>query len=244
MNKNAAPGLIKLNMEKPIYTPSCMFMRDDEFYNLGCGVYYDAPSWHHEDYYAFLLMERVVGNFSLDRNGPARLNDSSKQYSTLEYAVVANPDITKVQTTYMPYRDCGLFGMYFYGNEVFSRYMCYFGTAMPANYGLYMNQVEVFRGRAKLWQELLLIQSPSDVLQLIGPQILYLNRRVHRSEIAKRVAYFDNKSLINVNKHWFRDAEPSIVAYGPVETLSSCGSYKFYKANSYVSTLNLGHSLI
>lgn len=172
LNKNPAPGLEKLNMDKPIYTPSCMFMRDDEFYNCGVGVYYDAPSWHHEDYYAFLLMERVIGNYSLDRNGPARLNDPSKQYTTIEYALGILPDVTKAQTTYMPYRDCGLFGMYIYGNEVFSRNMCYYGISMPANYGLYLNQVEVFRGRAKLWQELLNIQSPSDVLQLIGPQIL------------------------------------------------------------------------
>ena len=66
--------------------------------------------------------------------------------------------------------------------------------------------VEVYRGRARLWQELLNIQSPSDVMQLIGPQILYLNRRVSRAEIAKRVAYFDNNNLKKICRHWFYDA--------------------------------------
>lgn len=69
-----------------------------------------------------------------------------------------------------------------------------------------MNMVEVYRGRARLWQELLNIQSPADVMQLIGPQILYLNRRVSRAEIAKRVSYFDNKNLKKIARHWFYDA--------------------------------------
>jgi processing peptidase subunit beta len=172
LNKNPPPGLERKNTDKPIYTPSIMYMRDDEYYNAGVGVFYDAPSWKHEDYYAFLLMERIVGSFSADRNGYARLNDPEKQYSTLEANLGARPDISKAVSIYTPYSDCGLFGTYLYGNEVWARTMTYQGIVIPANYGIYMNQVEVFRGRARLWQELLNIQSPSDVLQLIGPQIL------------------------------------------------------------------------
>lgn len=172
LNSSPPPGFEKKNNDKPIYTPSIMLMRDDENYNAGVGVFYDAPSWHHEDYYAFLLMERIVGNYSADRNGTARLNDVRKQYSTLEANAGRMPDLTKVTSIYTPYRDCGLFGMYLYGNEVWARNMTYLGISQPANYGLYLNQVEVFRGRARIWQELLNIQSPTDVLQLIGPQIL------------------------------------------------------------------------
>ena len=69
-----------------------------------------------------------------------------------------------------------------------------------------LNQVEVYRARARLWQELLNLQSPTDVLQLIGPQVLYLNRRVHRSEIAKRISYLDNSTLRRVYKDWLNDA--------------------------------------
>ena len=172
LNKNSPPGLEKKNMEKPNYTPSIMLMRDDENYNAGIGVFYDAPSWNHEDYYAFLLMERIIGSYSADRNGHARLNDSTKQYSTLDANMGDRPDISKACGIYTPYRDCGLFGMYLYGNDVWTRYMTYQGISQPANYGMYMNQVEVFRARARIWQELLNIQSPTDVMQLIGPQIL------------------------------------------------------------------------
>ena len=70
-----------------------------------------------------------------------------------------------------------------------------------------------------------------------------MNRRVHRSEIAKRVAGFDANAMRDVCRSWLLDAEPSIVAYGPVEGLSITASYKYYKINSYVTTLCATHSL-
>jgi processing peptidase subunit beta len=242
-SKNSPPGLERKNVNKPIYTPSCMFMRDDDFYNAGVGVFFDAPSWHHEDYYSFLLLERIMGQYSMDRNGAANLNDPGKQYSTLEAHCGQLPDVTKAQSIFSPYKDCGLFGTYVYGNEVFIRYMTHMGCSIPANYGQYMNQVEVFRARARLWQELLNIQSPTDVLQLIGPQVLYLGRRVHRSEIAKRVAYLDNHQMMKICREWLSDAEPSIVAYGAIESLTMTASYKFFKYNTYVTTNNYLHPL-
>jgi processing peptidase subunit beta len=218
-------------------------MRDDELYNAGVGVFYDAPSWHHEDYYTFMLLERVLGNYQMDRNGVAHLNDTSKQYSMLEGWVGSLPDVQKAVGIYSPYRDCGLFGTFLYGNEVFVRQMTYTGIFIPASYGHYINQVEVYRARAKLYNELLNIQSPADVLQFIGPQIQYLNRRVHRSEIAKRISYLDANSVRKVANHWLFDAEPNIVAHGPIEGVSSLSSYKYFKVNSFINNMNLMHTL-
>lgn len=126
------------NTDKPIYTPSCTMMRDDEFYNCGVGVFYDAPSWHHEDYYAFLLLERILGSYSLDRNGPGHLNDPGKQYSMFEGYLSSLADVTKGNAIYSPYKDCGLFGTYIYGNEVFARQMTYTGIMLPAYYGTFV----------------------------------------------------------------------------------------------------------
>lgn len=128
----------RLNSEAPIYTPSCTMMRDDEFYNAAVGVFYDAPSWQHEDFYAFLLLERILGQYSLDKNGPAHLNDSGKQYSMFEGYLSALADVTKGNAIYSPYSDCGLFGTYIYGNEVFARQMVYTGILLPAYYGTFV----------------------------------------------------------------------------------------------------------
>jgi processing peptidase subunit beta len=44
------------NTDRPVYIPALLFIRDDEMVNSNVGVFYDAPSWKHKDFYAFLLM--------------------------------------------------------------------------------------------------------------------------------------------------------------------------------------------
>ena len=48
--------LERLNEERPIYNPALLFIRDDEMVNSNVGVFYDAPSWKHKDYYGFLML--------------------------------------------------------------------------------------------------------------------------------------------------------------------------------------------
>ena len=115
-----------------------MFMRDDELYNSSIGVFYDAPHWSHEDYYAFMLLERIIGSYQMNRNGNSHLNDVTKQYSMFEAWCGMLPDVTRGQAIYSPYRDCGLFGTFLYGNEVFTRMMTYTGVFIPASYGQYV----------------------------------------------------------------------------------------------------------
>ncbi len=116
-------------------------MRDDELYNAGVGVFFDAPSWYHEDYYAFLLLERIFGDYQIDKHGSAHVNNAKKQYRLSELWLSQLPDVTKAQSIYSPYRDCGLFGNYFYGNEVHVRHMTYTGLALPPYYGYYVYNI-------------------------------------------------------------------------------------------------------
>ena len=69
------------------------------------------------------------------------------------------------------------------------------GVAVPTHYGEYITEAEVVRSRNVLWNELMSIQAASYVMQQIGPQMLYLNRRVPRSEIARRVSYADADNM-------------------------------------------------
>lgn len=50
--------------------------------------------------------------------------------------------------------------------------------------------------------------------------MLYLNRRVPRSEIAKRVSYIDSHQMKHLCNKWFYDAEPSFTNWGPIEGVS------------------------
>ena len=64
-------------------------------------------------------------------------------------------DVTKQECVYSPYSDTGIFGNYFFGNEVFTRQMAYLGLTMPCFYSTGHHEVEIVRARAKLYNELL-----------------------------------------------------------------------------------------
>ena len=73
--------------------------------------------------------------------------------------------------------------------------------------------------------------------------MLYLDRRVPRSEIAKRVSYLDNYYLKHLANKWFYDAEPSFTNWGPIESVAQVGSYKYFKVNTMSTVTNMHHSL-
>ena len=129
-------------------------------------------------------------------------------------------DVTRADSLYYAYSDTAIFGNYFFGNEIFTRQMNYCGMCMPTVYSHYLNDVEVFRGRNNLYNTLLRQESPAEIANDIGHQILLLNRRVPRSEVAKRVAHLDNYHLRHMCNKWFYDAEPSYTNWGPIESVS------------------------
>ena len=230
------------NTERPIYTPALQMMRDDEMYNANVGVFYDAPGLKHPDYYAFELLKRVFGEYNIQKNGE-HLNDVAKQYNALHTMIGDLPDVTIHKSHYFAYSDCGIFGNYFFGNEVFTRQMTYCGMALNTTYGHYMNDVEVYRARNKYYNELLSTDGVLDTIHDIAPQIIHLGRRVPRSEIAKRIAYFDAYHMKNLCYEWFYDAEPSVTNWGPIEGTSAIGSYKYFKGHTMSTVTNAHHGL-
>ena len=236
--KDAPAGFVPRNTERAVFTPALMFVRDDEMVNSNVGIFFDAPGWTHEDYYGFLLFQRIIGNYEIAKND-GHINDPGKQYNTNHVLLGSLPDVTIQNCHYAAYSDSGLFGSYLFGNEVFTRAMNLVGLHIPATYGTFTNEVEVFRARNKVYDELLTIQSPQDVLQQIGPQIMYLDRRVPRSEIAKRVSYMDGDYVRHLAMEWFYDAEPSVTNWGPIETVSAYGSYKYFKAHTMTSVTQM-----
>lgn len=231
-----------LGKERPIYIPALLFIRDDEMVNSNVGVFYDAPSIKDADYYSFLLLQNMFGSYRIDKHA-GHLNDVKKQYNSMHAMLGDLPDVTLAESLYYAYSDCGIFGNYFFGNEVFTRQMNYCGVCLPTIYSHFLNDVEVFRGRNALYNKLMARESPSDIVQEVGQQILSVGRRIPRSEIAKRVAHIDNYHLKHLCNQWFYDAEPSFTSWGPIESVSQVGSYKYFKINTMATVSNAHHSL-
>lgn len=171
------------NAERPIYSPALLFIRDDEMYNSNIGVFYDAPGMKHKDYYAFQLMQRIFGTYHIQKNAE-HLNDVLKQYNALHTMIGDLPDVTRSRCYHLAYSDAGIFGNYFFGNEIFTRQMTYCGMCLPTIYAHYMNEVEVFRARNKIYNELLNESCLLGTAHDIASQVFFQGRRVPRSEIA------------------------------------------------------------
>jgi len=228
--------------EKAIFTPSLMFVRDDEMYNANVAVFYDAPSVNDEDYYSFRLLKNIFGSYRIDKHAE-HLNDGKKQYHAQHALLSDLVDVTISDSHFKSYSDCGLFGNYFMGNEVFSRQMNYCGVCLPTIYSHFMNDVEVIRGRNNLYNEMMNLQSHDEVNAEIGQQMIQTGRRVPRSEVAKRVAHLDAYHMKGLANKWFYDAEPTFTNWGPVETVATCGSYKYFKVNTMSTVSNTHHTL-
>lgn len=146
-------------------------IRDDEMINSNIGVFYDAPGAKDEDFYAFTLMKNMFGNYRIDQHAE-HLNDVHKQYNSMHSLLGNLPDVTRADSHYFAYSDCGLFGNYFFGNEVFTRQMNYCGTCLPTVWAHYLNDVEVIRGRNAMYNQLLKAETPASVNHEIGQNMM------------------------------------------------------------------------
>lgn len=198
-------GVKRKGTEKPTFIPALTMIRDDEMENCCVGVFYNAPSWMHEDYYSFLLLERIFGSYNQETNYEG-LNNPGKQYNSVQSYLAQYPDIVKQQAIYSPYKDCGVFGNYLIGNEAFVKQMNYCGLHFPTKFADYIDESEIERAKQKLYMELTNIDTTADIMQSIGQQVLYWNRRVPRSEIAKRIARLRKVDIERICTEWFYDA--------------------------------------
>ena len=178
------------------------------------GVFYEAPHWTHEDFYAFLLLQRIYGNYSIEMLNES-LGEVEKQHNTLHEFVKQVPDLERYDCVYSPYSDCGIFGHYFCGSPEYSNHMSYIGGVIGEIMSNKLSDEEVNRAKHKLYHELLSVQAISDIMQQYGPQYIYLNRKVPRSEIAGRISLMDTDYLRGICKKWFVDKQPSYTNWGP-----------------------------
>lgn len=169
--------------EKCVYVPALLMMRDDEMYNANVGVFFDAPGRKDPDYYAFLLMQHMIGTYRIDKNAE-HCNNVLKQYNGMHVMLGDLVDVTLADCEYKAYSDCGIWGNYLFGNEVFTRNMNFTGVHYPCNWADFVNEVEIVRGRNALWNSLMRTETNVGLNQDIGEQILSVGRRVTRSEVA------------------------------------------------------------
>jgi processing peptidase subunit beta len=223
---------VEINEEKPYLTSTMMSQRDDEMANLNLAVGFLAPGMNNPEYVSMLVYQKILDNYNAHENGQ-HLNTPNRQYNTLHKLLAELPGVTLQRTKYFGFSDVGLFTCWTHGHEIFSRQMLFTSQYVLGVLSNHLNQAEIFRARAKLFNELLR-QTPSTNLNLqIARNLLYNNRRITRTEMAYRFSHCaEGNHLKSFAKKWFFDKDMGVLAYGYVAHLAGVDHYHTRLQNS------------
>lgn len=151
------------NYEKPLFTTSQMSVRDDERDNLNVAISFKVPGRRDPGYYGQLLFQEIMGDYNANHDGMANVNCPNRQYNYLHRHFGQRPGLNLFQVRYQSFSDIGLFTTWCHGNEIWSNDMNILTQWMLGWYTKNLNQVEVFRARARIFNNLL-NESPSEEL--------------------------------------------------------------------------------
>lgn len=143
-----------MNLDTPEFNPGLLYVQDEMLQNQSLGVFFDAPSWRDPDFFAFLLFQRIFGNFNQEM-AAEHLADVNGQQNIMHDFLLKVPDLERYDAIYSPYSDCGIFGHYFFANPKYTQHLSYIGGIMGEIFSEYLTDVEVTRAKYKLYNELL-----------------------------------------------------------------------------------------
>ena len=122
------------NPENPKFHSGSVFVRDDLIEEVNSGIFFPAPKWREEDYFPFLLIERIMGQYREDVEGEF-MGDIDTQFTTMQNLLRESHNngchISKQMAVYTPYSDCAVFGNYFAGDIDTMAANNYIGAFVP-----------------------------------------------------------------------------------------------------------------
>ncbi|KAL4433526.1 hypothetical protein ABPG74_002923 [Tetrahymena malaccensis] len=206
------------NFTKPQFCSEFSLIQSDIHPDhLNISFLQEAPSWSDPDYFAFLLIQRIIGDkpespLDLEITNYSELNSFQKELITF-------PNIQVQKGVYTPYADTALYGNYYFGNKNCLKEAYHFQQncweALLEN----LNDIQIERAKKKLYIELFNHETGNDISQAIGNHILYLNRRIFRSEIAYRIANLSKEDIAKTIQKWCIQKPYSITVWGDTQDL-------------------------
>jgi processing peptidase subunit beta len=200
--------------DTPLLTGSQIALRDDDVELAHCGVFFLAPSFAHEDFFAFMMLKRLMGDYNPKRDGI--INHPRLQYNWLHTWLGEIEDIIEHQAMFLPYKDVALFGHYVSCLDLGAHLAPMAVMKASRRATSYIMDSELYRSRNKLYNDLLAAQTPKDSATLSAKMLQYAGRIIPRSEIAKRVSLMDNRYLEKIYAKWMWDTELALAFYGPI----------------------------
>jgi len=200
--------------EKPQYTGSGVLIRQDDMPDAHVAFGFEGVGWSHPDYFTFLVIQAIIGNW--DRNVGGSANLISRMAEKLSEKDLA----TSFMSFTTPYHNTGLFGVYVVTDnhkiEDCSRTL--FGEL--SRLGLHVNPGEVERAKNKLKSSFLMqLDGTTAIAEDMGRQLLTIGRRMTLAETFQRINAISVSDVKRVMYKYCYNVDPSVSAIGQIENL-------------------------
>ena len=80
------------------------------------GIFWEVPGWRDEDFFPFLLLQKVLGNFN-QTTYQETMHDVQIQNNTAFEFMRLIPDLVRYDGQFCPFSDVGIFGHFFQGDS-------------------------------------------------------------------------------------------------------------------------------
>jgi len=215
--------------KKAPFTGSQMLVRDDTMELAHVAIAVEGVSWSHPDYFTFLIIQTIVGNWDRSIGGGKNLSSRLCEIVATEKLVHS---ITSFNTCYS---NTGLFGAYLVTDEEHLEDAIWEVFRDWVRIGRSVSKVEVERAKTKLKASILMQNDgTTHAAEDIGRQILTLGRRLSPVEIFLRIDAITANDVMRVAREHCEDVEPVVAAIGPLEKMPD---YNFMRGWTYWSKM-------
>jgi processing peptidase subunit beta len=191
------------------YTGSEIRIRDDSFHTLKVLIGYEAVGYNDPNYWTILVLQQLIGAWEV--------NSGSAPYSTFGIAEPFSEEKlgTKFRAVYHPYRESGLFGIYFETDEGNSEDATYEVQNQIQKIFSYTSPEELQGARNRALAKVLQSYSGTALTNTLGNFGLFSKAILHPADIAARVSAVDFCDIQKFIDTYLYDVDPVCVSYGP-----------------------------
>ena len=213
---------LQRNLQPPQFAPRVALIQGTKE-SLKSGVFWNAPEFGHPDYFAFLVIARIIGEYQEQKFEYTQSGESLSEISTF----LDGSEVKKFKCGYMPYINCGLFGCFIEGNTEDCAEMVTFMIAFINDFKNNLKDEDVLKERNKLFSEMMKYESGDDIAQDVGIHLMNSNRAMGRAEMAKRMSLSCNTEYLReVMEKWICGHSHSLVIWGDSKGISF--NHNFY----------------
>lgn len=215
------------NLDKPLRTAISSNFRDDEMHNINVAVGYAGPSGESPELFKYKFFEEIIGEYNAAHDGTAHNNTPSTNYNTLHQYLGSGPGIYLANARLMSFSDVSVFAGYVHSNDLYGSSVVSVIPFVLAQHSMNLDDVEIFRARAKIFNKLLTRTSTTQTHDEIARELDSSSRRVDRSEAARRFSALACGNVLRAfAKQNFHDYDIAVSTWGLMNHMMDLAYYE------------------